>query len=724
MTSLPLTADAVIADAVSFSTALIAVPADARIVVFVASGVTGILPVTPDPPTVTGLNLSFEQLNTVTIDGLDRRRLTAYAATSPVVTSGALTISFGNQRQDLCAWSVIAYTGVVTSGPLASFIASGNGTDLAVTTPVTGVGLTLVAALTLTTSSLVTPRGGATQVHEVTNQQLGNRAITLQTEDRASAASSMTWGWTGNAAAAGIAVALPAVPSTPPPPPLTPLVERLALKYAPVLHLHPAERFVPVDAKRYVEHSAVWQADTPFDTTDSWGGTPGDPYPRRPLAKAGTVSARVGEPGESIGGTTLGSASSEEDKFLQFAGWTDGAGTSSDTVDVDSVTTYSDADAIASRYRDEPALTASRHWYHAEYIEPDALVERARTSDPEGLDRVLSTYASRPGLLCYYLFFPYHSESVGQDSGGCSQSVTAQQARSHAGDWHCVALLVDEPENDPAGATPRLIGTTVSRLSSDDGGIEPPAYSSDPEAGISMTVRSWRPSSGPTAGLPELAAGHPRIYVAAGTHSMYVSAGERSPLDFAGTALCGSFDPGEPIPQDLIPHGGDNPGEDMLAFLAKFLGGAGIGGALGGLFGPIGVAAGLIAAGAEGVLPHGYGLDIIGVGDVLDSDKAPEADESTVIAPPGVSVSGVADRKEWTSQRELEIDGRTYDFVVDRETQTFWPSPTQESGFRGRWGQRVTSDVAGLRAGPRFPDVVALFLDALADGDNRGLFPA
>ncbi|WP_018179204.1 hypothetical protein [Jongsikchunia kroppenstedtii] len=723
MTRLPLTADTG-TGASTFATASVAAPADARIIVFVASAETGLFPATPDPPAISGLNLTFAQLNTVVIEGVDRRRLTAFIATSAAAATGAVTFSFANKRQDLCAWSVIAYTGVATKGPLASFVASGTGTDLSVTTPVTGAGLSLVAAVTVAAATAVNPGGGATEVQEASNQSSG-REITLETAGRDSAAPAMTWQWADNASALGIAVALlaasaPTGPRRPGPSGSVPLVEVLARKFAPILHLHPAERFVPVDAKRYVEHSALWQSNSPFDTTDSWGGVPGDPYPRRPLAAAGTISARVGEPGTSIGDQIPGTAGGMEGKFLQFAGWTDGAGRASDTIDVDSVSTYGNADAIAGRYANEPGLNASRYWYHAEYIDSDKLL--ARAAGPRGLDRVLQTYASRPALLCYYLFYPFHSESVGQDSGDCAGSVAAQQALSHAGDWHCVALLFDEPEDDAQNTEPRLVGTTVSRLSADDGGSAFPAYSRDAAGGPTMTVRSWRPATGLTSGLPKLVDGHPRIYVADGTHSMYLSPGER-PTVSAGTAFCGRFDPGVPVPPDLIPHSDEDLGRDMLTFLAKFLGGAGIGGALGGVLGPVGLAAGLVAAGAEGVLPHAYGLDVVGYGDVPDTDKPPEAEESTVLAPPGVTVPNVAVRNEWASQRALDIDGRTYDFVVDRETQTFWPSTDQESGFRGRWGERVTSDPESVRAGPQFPDMVGLFLDAVAYGDNRCLFP-
>lgn len=75
---------------------------------------------------------------------------------------------------------------------------------------------------------------------------------------------------------------------------------------------------------------------------------------------------------------------------------------------------------------------------------------------------------------------------------------------------------------------------------------------------------------------------------------------------------------------------------------------------------------------------------------------------------------------DWAARQNLSVNGRRYDFIVDRATQVWWPSDGGETGFRGRWGQQVTSDPLGRRSGPRFPDYVTMFLKALAAGDAAG----
>jgi hypothetical protein len=106
-----------------------------------------------------------------------------------------------------------------------------------------------------------------------------------------------------------------------------------------------------------------------------------------------------------------------------------------------------------------------------------------------------------------------------------------------------------------------------------------------------------------------------------------------------------------------------------------------------------------------------------------DPDQAPPSPGSgKVVRPAGVTVPGAgADIVDWRSQRGLVVDGRTYDFVVDRTSQAWWPGDDGEKGFWGRWGQHVTFDALPRRAGPRFPDYAAMFLTALADGDSRDL---
>ncbi|MEO6395674.1 MAG: hypothetical protein ABIO40_07155 [Devosia sp.] len=43
-------------------------------------------------------------------------------------------------------------------------------------------------------------------------------------------------------------------------------------------------------------------------------------------------------------------------------------------------------------------------------------------------------------------------------------------------------------------------------------------------------------------------------------------------------------------------------------------------------------------------------------------------------------------------QQNLRIDRRRYDYLVDRDLRRWWPNDDLELGYRGRWGQRVTSD--------------------------------
>jgi hypothetical protein len=42
------------------------------------------------------------------------------------------------------------------------------------------------------------------------------------------------------------------------------------------------------------------------------------------------------------------------------------------------------------------------------------------------------------------------------------------------------------------------------------------------------------------------------------------------------------------------------------------------------------------------------------------------------------------------------------------------PGMDLTSGFRGRWGNRVTRDPFSRRAGARFPDFASMFLSAFA----------
>src|SRR5262249_56665627 len=70
----------------------------------------------------------------------------------------------------------------------------------------------------------------------------------------------------------------------------------LVRRFAPILYFHRGENFFPSDAKRYLEHCALWRAQPPFDDKNSWGGI-GSPFPRAPLVEAGKIAALAGEAG-------------------------------------------------------------------------------------------------------------------------------------------------------------------------------------------------------------------------------------------------------------------------------------------------------------------------------------------------------------------------------------------------------------------------------------------
>ena len=141
--------------------------------------------------------------------------------------------------------------------------------------------------------------------------------------------------------------------------------------------------------------------------------------------------------------------------------------------------------------------------------------------------------------------------------------------------------------------------------------------------------------------------------------------------------------------------------------------------------GALGAIAGGVATAIEGHLPHGSGLDIVGTYDPPDKDEVPAAGAGKTIRPSGVvAAGGGLDDQIWAAKQGLiGPDGRRYDFIVDRATQGWWPNTdNDEKGFRGRWGQQVTSDFLPRRSGPRFPDYAKLFLLALAYRDSHPVF--
>jgi hypothetical protein len=94
-----------------------------------------------------------------------------------------------------------------------------------------------------------------------------------------------------------------------------------------------------------------------------------------------------------------------------------------------------------------------------------------------------------------------------------------------------------------------------------------------------------------------------------------------------------------------------------------------------------------------------------------------------VLAPENVVVPDAGPGLQtWLSKPGATIENRPYEFVVDRDKQTWWPNDTDGSGYRGLWGPRVENDPFSRRAGMRFPTFWKTFFLALADGKARQVF--
>ena len=700
-----LTGGAGVEQASIFTTAVIQPGAQRLVLVFVGSARPGLFASAPSIPTVNGVGLAWQQVNT---SASGDRRLTCFRAMGQPV-SGPLIIDFAGEAQDHCAWTVVEYDGVDTTGV-------GGAAAIAQSKPATaataGASVALapstdpsrnptVAAVMLALadrpSKPVTPGAGFTEIDEqgVTHTPFG-KSTTLQVQDSAISNGTILWTWSGAENSASIAIELKAAPvvvTTPPPPGTTPTdpVEALVRRFEPVLTFHPDEQFFPVDAKRFVESAALWSANWITDDKATWSGVPGDPFPRQPLVTGGSLAAVSGESGKYLDDPALQPSAPTVELFLELGGWKDLNEAHVGEVSADSANLYADRSEIARRYRED--LEPSRFWYHAEIFDLTRLSILA--AGVGGIPEVAKAFASyrEPTLLCYYFFFPAHVQSVGQDS--CT-NIEAKEVSCHAGDWQCMALLLDgDNSGKPESYTPKFFGHTG--LPTGDGRPS----DTHGRSVTAMHVEAWK--TGGEAPLMLTTVGdHPHLYVAAGTHSLYTTPGthEVNPYwEYSKPLNCGRID-GTDI--ELLDSGVTEAFETLLI---KAL--------AAGLFGAFGL--GLIAGWIEAIanLPD---LPEPTPPDPIPPDSTAIGPTGTTARPAGLDVPGIAGTfQDWRVARDLSVGGRTYDFVVDRDTQGFWPHDDGVRGYRGNWGQPV-SPGAFRRGGRPFPPFWQMFLTAVEYG--------
>jgi hypothetical protein len=482
-------------------------------------------------------------------------------------------------------------------------------------------------------------------------------------------------------------------------------VESLARRFEPILYFHRGEKFFPSDAKRYVEHAALWRSLFPIDQKGSWGAGP--------LIAQGSISALPAEAGTFLGTQILYEPS--ELRFLELAGWKNKAEALEPTVTPTSDNSYSHHGVdpgdggIATLYNSEDAaggnkiLRESRFWYHAEGFDTERLRRLLGSVRAPELVKVLDNAGlQNPALLCFYFFYPAHEESL---ADACT-NVEAREFACFGGEWGCLAILL-ERDSDSVPFRPTFIGYSG----------RPVASAGAAQGGTSREVMKVSRFS-----AADRTDEHPKLFVARGTHSLYLEPGNQGVHDvdtFANTL--GSYDCGvetsKPGPSDLEQVWEAYIG--LYVLLAKM------------------VMAGFQFPGLGHIAGAWWGMQ-----EFLDSDSepvnhdqpAPDQGPSPgnlgrVLHPAGLTISEPgAHLQPWKSARDVSVDGRRYDFIVDRARQVWWPGDTPTTGFeggpgyRGLWGPAVTNDPHRRRSGMAFPDFWKSFFLAFADGKAKSLF--
>jgi hypothetical protein len=78
------------------------------------------------------------------------------------------------------------------------------------------------------------------------------------------------------------------------------------------------------------------------------------------------------------------------------------------------------------------------------------------------------------------------------------------------------------------------------------------------------------------------------------------------------------------------------------------------------------------------------------------------------------------DLGNWRSGQGVDVGGRKYDFIVDRDAQIWWPNETQGGGYRGLWGPCTVANPYSRRSGMRFPSFWKMFFLAFVTGKTQG----
>lgn len=522
--------------------------------------------------------------------------------------------------------------------------------------------------------------------------------------------------------------------------PVNPLVIDLIRRFEPILYFHKDESFFPSDAKRYLEHCALWEARSPFPNKASW-------RVRIPAQGIAADRDEISQPGladDTYLGLKDGAifpfllTNAGEERYLNPSGWINDFGVGEFDATPGNANRYAALRRLARLYGSPPsdvtipALRNSRFWYHAETFDKLRLLTIAREQKftPSNLVKLLEKFKN-PFAICYYLFYPGHVEGL----QGCEETeeATGPVFASFAGEWVCVTVLLDRPDPTPEDPNPdfeaRFLGLG-SRNANKNGQADVVGRVFDAESRVGMVIHDFAEVS-VFGGSPE----HARLFVARGTHCPYVRPGPKTLQPrVPGDPTRGSCGLSEAVYAgfvDVDEHPDPKLHVDQsLIDLAKIVGCMATLGVVGA--GVLGVVAGVLWSILEDEpVIEGVGAHFAAAPPTpgeTQMDAPPDDGQFGVVlhpgdfVPPDASAGTPIRWPDMTSDdgESIEIDSRKYSLFVDRTNpdeslrQVWFPSTTSHQGYDGRWGPRVTPDPAGQRTGMTFPPFVEMFLSALA----------
>jgi hypothetical protein len=196
-------------------------------------------------------------------------------------------------------------------------------------------------------------------------------------------------------------------------------------------------------------------------------------------------------------------------------------------------------------------------------------------------------------LLNYYFFHPAHEESL----AGCTNTEGVEFG-CFAGQWGCLSLLLERADAN-SGYRPSYIGTSA-RLLAAPSMMAQAADDDDTAKRTVMTVNAFSKAT--------LNDGHPRIFVAKGSHALYLAPGSYAVAypNESHPNFCGGFEGIPPPPAQPETHLADNPLAAQGLFWAKVAAGSS-------LLGALGAAAGAIWGIVE-YAEANHGLNVVGTG--------------------------------------------------------------------------------------------------------------